>query len=183
MEIPTRSGSELNNKKMMRPSATYWVQKLQLTTHVEGGSFKEVYRSSLLLNHPLLPAEFSGDRNIFTSIYFLLEEDQFSAFHRIASDELWHFYFGDSLIIYEIEQNGTLNEHLLGNNPENNESFQCVIKAGNWFASRPASGSEYSLAGCTVSPGFDFDDFELAERKELSEAFPQHALLIHSLSR
>lgn len=168
---------------MIRPSAKYWVQKLQLTTHVEGGSFKEVYRSSLVLNRLQLPAEFSGDRNVSTSIYFLLEQGQFSAFHRIASDELWHFYFGDPLVIYEIEQNGTAKEHLLGNNPENNESFQCVIKAGNWFASKPATGSEYSLAGCTVSPGFDFDDFELAEPKQLCEAFPRHAQLIHSLTR
>lgn len=183
MDIPIRLGSELSNKKVIRPSATYWVQKLQLTTHVEGGSFKEVYRSSLILYHPQLQPEFSGDRNVSTSIYFLLEHEQFSAFHRIASDELWHFYFGDPLIIYEIEQNGNLKEHLLGNNPENNESFQCVIKAGNWFASRPAQGSEYSLAGCTVSPGFDFDDFQLAERKQLSETFPRHAPLIHSLTR
>lgn len=182
MEIPIRSGSELNNKKI-RPSAKYWVQKLLLSTHVEGGSFKEVYRSSLVLNRLQLPAEFSGDRNVSTSIYFLLEQEQFSAFHRIASDELWHFYFGDPLVIYEIEQDGTLNEHFLGNSPENNESFQCVIKAGNWFASRPAAGSEYSLAGCTVSPGFDFNDFELAERKQLSERYPRHALLIHSLTR
>lgn len=183
MDIPIRSGSESNNKKVIRPSATYWVQKLQLTTHVEGGSFKEVYRSSLVLRHSQLPDEFSGDRNVSTSIYFLLEQEQFSAFHRIASDELWHFYFGDPLIIYELRQNGTLNEHLLGNNPENKESFQCVIKAGNWFASRPAAGSEYSLAGCTVSPGFDFNDFELAERKQLIETYPRHALLINSLTR
>jgi len=114
---------------MIRPSAKYWVQKLELTTHVEGGSFKEVYRSPLVLNRLQLPAEFSGDRNVSTSIYFLLEQGQFSAFHRIASDELWHFYFGDPLIIYEIERNGTLKEHLLGNNPENNESFQCVVIA------------------------------------------------------
>lgn len=166
----------------MRLSAEYWIEKLQLISHMEGGWYKEVYRSSLVLNHNQIPAVFCGDRNISTSIYFLLKNGQFSAFHRIASDELWHFYFGDTLIVYEIKQDGSLKEHILGNDPEKNESFQCVIQAGNWFASRPASGSEYSLAGCTVAPGFDFEDFQLAERNELIRTFPQHAALIKTLT-
>jgi predicted cupin superfamily sugar epimerase len=122
-------------------------------------------------------------RNCSTSIYFLLQQDQFSAFHRIASDEIWHFYCGGTLIIYEIEQDGSLTEHVLGSDPERGETFQCVIKAGNWFASRPAAGSEYSLTGCTVSPGFDFSDFELANRSELVTTYPFYETLITSLTR
>lgn len=166
----------------MRPSANYWIKKLNLIRHVEGGYFKEIYRSEILLNKEYLSPIFKGARNLSTSIYFLLEQGQFSAFHRIASDEQWHFYFGDSLIIYELTGDGKFIEHLLGNDPEKGESFQCVIKAGSWFAAKPVSSGEYCLAGCTVAPGFDFEDFELADRDQLVNQFPAHAALISSMS-
>lgn len=167
----------------MRRTADYWIQQLQLTEHVEGGAFCEVYRSPLQVTAAALPAAFGGTRHISTSIYFLLKEGQFSAFHRIKSDELWHFYYGDPLVIYEIEADGALTEHLLGDNPELGQQFQCTVKAGNWFASRVQAGGAYSLAGCTVSPGFDFADFELAERELLSKQYPAYRKLIEELTR
>ena len=167
----------------MRPDASYWIKKLQLTQHVEGGAFRETYRSELTIPRTILPLFFQGDRNASTSIYFLLASGQFSAFHRIASDEVWHFYFGDPLLVHEIGHNGRLITHLLGTNPEKGESFQTVVKAGSWFASVPAPGSEYALVGCTVAPGFDFADFELADRVTLSQQYPEHAALIQELTR
>ncbi|HZE86110.1 MAG TPA: cupin domain-containing protein [Puia sp.] len=167
----------------MRPDAAYWIKKLQLTRHIEGGSFREVYRSALSVPRKSLPVLFQGERNISTSIYFLLEKKQFSAFHRIASDELWHFYFGDPLLIYEITHAGILITHLLGSGAEKGEVFQTVVQAGSWFASVPADGGEYSLVGCTVSPGFDFADFELADRGFLSMQYPRYADLIEALTR
>lgn len=167
----------------MRPDASYWIKKLQLTQHVEGGAFRETYRSELTIPRTILPLFFQGDRNTSTSIYFLLASGQFSAFHRIASDEVWHFYFGDPLLVHEIGHNGRLITHLLGTNPEKGESFQTVVKAGSWFASVPAPGSEYALVGCTVAPGFDFADFELADRVTLSQQYPEHAELIQELTR
>ena len=167
----------------MRPDASYWIKKLQLTQHVEGGAFRETYRSELTISRAVLPLFFQGDRNASTSIYFLLASGQFSAFHRIASDEVWHFYFGDPLLVHEISHNGRLITHLLGTNPEKGESFQTVVKAGSWFASVPAPGSEYALVGCTVAPGFDFADFELADRATLSQQYPEHAELINQLTR
>jgi predicted cupin superfamily sugar epimerase len=167
----------------MRPDASYWIQKLQLTEHVEGGAFREVYRSELTIPRHSLPLFFQGDRNAATNIYFLLAEGQFSAFHRIAADEIWHFYFGDPLFVYEIMHNGRLVTHKLGINPDKGESFQTVVKAGSWFASAPAPGSEYGLVGCTVAPGFDFADFELADRGALTQQYPEHAELIEKLTR
>ena len=167
----------------MRPDASYWIKKLQLTQHVEGGAFRETYRSELTIPRTILPLFFQGDRNTSTSIYFLLASGQFSAFHRIASDEVWHFYFGDPLLVHEIGHNGRLITHLLGTNHEKGESFQTVVKAGSWFASVPAPGSEYALVGCTVAPGFDFADFELADRVTLSQQYPEHAELIQELTR
>ncbi|MDR3712446.1 MAG: cupin domain-containing protein [Puia sp.] len=166
-----------------RPDAAYWIEKLSLTRHVEGGSFCEVYRSPGLLPAGALPDSFKGDRAFSTSIYFLLEKEQFSAFHRIASDEVWHFYFGDPLCVYEIEEKGTLKVHRLGPHAGQGEVFQAVVRAGNWFASAPAEGSDYSLTGCTVAPGFDFADFALADRQTLTEQYPQHAVLIEAFTR
>jgi len=163
--------------------ADYWIKHLKLIQHIEGGWFSEIYRSSLVFSKAHLPSSFAGQRNACTHIYFLLEKKGFSAFHRIQSDELWHFYDGDPLIIYEIEANGELKKHLLGNDPGKGHSFFCVIKAGNWFGSRVADGGEYGLAGCTVSPGFDFADFELAEKKSLAATYPQHSDLIMRMTQ
>ncbi len=167
----------------MRPDASYWIQKLELTSHVEGGAFRETYRSELTIPHGVLPLFFQGDRSASTSIYFLLAAGQFSAFHRIAADEVWHFYFGDPLFVHEINHSGRLVTHRLGTDPGKGESFQTVVKAGSWFASIPAPGSEYALVGCTVAPGFDFADFELADRTALARQYPEHAGLIHKLTR
>jgi predicted cupin superfamily sugar epimerase len=167
----------------MRPSADYWIQQFQLTEHVEGGSFRELYRSPLQAPATVLPTAFSGSRNFCTGIYFLLKKTQFSAFHRIQSDELWHFYYGDPLVVYELDTNGVLTEHHLGNDPGQGQQFQRMIKAGSWFASRVQEGGEYALVGCTVSPGFDFADFELAEREALIKEYPAHKKLIEELTR
>lgn len=163
---------------MTRPTAGFWKQHLQLTEHIEGGAYAEIYRSPLLFTRDQLSGESGGTRPACTHIYFLLEKGQFSAFHRIRQDELWHYYSGDPLIVYEIDENGGMIEHLLGNDPLSGQSLFCVIKGGNWFASKPVEGGEYGLAGCTVSPGFDFADFEMAKKDELLAAFPQHAAII-----
>ena len=162
--------------------AAYYIEKLGLSKHVEGGAFKETYRSDLVIPQQSLPVTFNGDRNASTMIYFLLEYGQFSAFHRIASDEGWHFYDGDPLTIYEIDIHGNLHTHRLGRNLDAGESFQCVIKAGSWFASRCETGNGFSLVGCTVAPGFDFADFELADRNTLSHQFIEYKDLIASLT-
>ncbi len=167
----------------MATAASFWVEKLQLARHVEGGFYREIYRSATTIDRNNLAAGFHGSRNLCTAIYFLLENKQFSAFHRIASDEIWHFYYGDALSIYELDHDGNLTDHKLGSNADAGEVFQTVIKAGNWFASRVCSGEGYALVGCTVSPGFDFEDFELADRKVLIDQFPKHEKLIKQLTR
>jgi len=166
-----------------RPDAAYWIDKLQLTRHVEGVAFREIYRSELVIPRHSLPLFFQGDRPASTHIYFLLANGEFSAFHRIAADELWHFYSGDPLLVHEITHSGRLVTHRLGNDPEKGESFFAVIRGGSWFASTLANGGEYTLVGCTVAPGFDFSDFELAECEALAAQYPEHGELIRSLTR
>ena len=159
------------------------VEKYQLAPHPEGGFFKETYRSAETIPASFLKARFPAERNYSTAIYFLLEAGNFSAFHRIKSDECWHFYAGNTLLIHVIHLDGSLQAIPLGNDMEKGEQFQAVVPAGCWFASEPAPGNEFSFVGCTVAPGFNFDDFELAKSRELAMQFPQHEAVINRLCR
>lgn len=164
-------------------NAAYWKKQLDLTTHIEGGAFKEIYRSATLLPQKVLSNNHNGHRVASTSIYFLLEYGEFSAFHRIASDEVWHHYDGTTLCIYEIKKSGELVKHLLGKDIENGALPQVIIEAGSWFGSRVEEEGSYTLCGCTVAPGFDFEDFELAEREMLGTEYPQHRPVILELTK
>ena len=165
---------------MIKKVAQY-IQQLSLLPHPEGGHYASVYRSSEVISAASLPARFSGDRFFSTAIYFLLEGNQYSAFHRIKSDEIWHFYDGVSLNIYVIHPNGNGEILRLGRDLENGESFQQIVPAGSWFASRPVDLNGFTLAGCTVAPGFDFADFEMAEKSALLSSYPQHRNWINEL--
>lgn len=161
----------------MTPNAQTYIRTLQLQPHPEGGFYKETYRSAATVSTP------NGARNHSTGIYFLLEAGNFSAFHRIKSDEMWHFYAGDVLEVIEIDATGTLTVTAVGNDVETGHVFQYVVKAGNWFASRVRAGGAFALVGCTVAPGFDFADFEMPSRDTLLQLFPQHAEMITALTR
>jgi hypothetical protein len=166
----------------MKSSAEFWIEKLQLQKHPEGGWFKEIYRSTEMIPSIALPAGFSGDRSLSTSIYYLLECEDFSAFHRIKSDELWHFYTGTSVIeIISIEE-GKIKRQLLGDNPEQNQYFQIIVPKNTWFAARLINKKGFALVGCTVSPGFHFDDFEMRTDK-LIEEYPEFEKEIVGLIR
>ena len=159
------------------------VKILDLLPHPEGGFYKETYRSPLKLSAQCLPSDFSGERNIATGIYFLIEKGNFSALHKIKSDETWHFYFGDALDVIEIDETGNLKITAIGSDLLKGESFQYTVKANTWFGSRVRSGGNFSLVGCTVYPGFDFADFEMAKRSVLINQFPQHTSIITELTR
>ncbi|HEU5167567.1 MAG TPA: cupin domain-containing protein [Chitinophagaceae bacterium] len=159
------------------------IQKYDLRPHPEGGWYKQTYKSNEQTAAAALPERFNGDRAFSTAIYFLLEKETFSAFHRIKSDECWHFYAGDPLLIYIIEQNGESKIISLGNDFKKGQAFQYIVPANCWFASRPAPRSQYCFVGCTVSPGFEFEDFELANGNELSTMYPQHKEIIKELCR
>lgn len=155
------------------------VEKLALLPHPEGGFYKETYRSEMSINIE------NQSRNLCTSIYFLLTSDNFSAFHRIKSDELWHFYTGHSIEILYFTPEKTLKTIRLGNNIEAGEQFQAVVPAGCWFASHIPSQEKdsFALVGCTVSYGFDFRDFEMAKREDLHQEFPLFTTVIDAFTR
>lgn len=167
----------------MQQNVKQLVDRFRMLPHPEGGYFKETYRSAELVNKESLPERFAGDRHFSTAIYFLLEQGNFSAFHRIKSDECWHFYAGYPLLIHVIYPDGMYEMIRLGNHFAEGQHFQSVVPAGCWFASETAPGGSYSFVGCTVSPGFDFADFELAVAADLEKLCPAKTELIRQLCR
>ncbi len=170
----------------MEPTAAELIERLNLARHPEGGWYRESYRSSETIAAEALPERFGGQRSFCTSIYFLLERGDFSALHRIKSDEIWHFYCGAGLTVQVITPAGEHQELKLGRDLAAGDSLQAVAPAGCWFgAELPGEGEgegEYALVGCTVAPGFDFADFEMADRDRLLGRFPEHARLIGRLT-
>ena len=166
----------------MTANAQSYIEALQMRPHPEGGFFRESYRSEQTMEAPA-PGGGTRQRSVCTAIYFLLEAGNFSAFHRIRSDEIWHFYAGQALEVLELLPSGELCCTRLGPDILRGELPQYVVPADTWFASRVADGGTFSLVGCTVAPGFDFADFRLAQRQELLEIFPQHRPVITELTR
>lgn len=149
-----------------------------MQAHPEGGYFKETYRSQEIVQN-----RNGKNRSAATGIYFLITSENFSAFHKIESDEMWHYYDGAPLSVYVINEQGELNTIRIGNKPERGEVLQAVVPAGCWFASRVDEENSYALVGCTVAPGFDFEDFVLADRFDLIKKFPQHEKVIKELTK
>lgn len=163
--------------------AEYYIKKLVLKRHPEGGWYKEIYRSNEIIKKEHLPERFSGDRYYSTSILYLLESGDFSAFHRIKSDETWHFYDGDTLTIHMINKSGKYSTETLGRSIDSGEVLQFTVPHSTWFAANVSKPGAYALVGCTVSPGFDFDDFEIALRGRLIKEFPRLENIIKRFTR
>jgi uncharacterized protein len=166
----------------MVKNADYWIHSLGLSAHPEGGYFREVYRSQESIQKDGLPDRYSGGRSFATSIYFLLKGHEHSRLHRIKSDETWHFYEGSSLTLFVLSPVGRLRRHVLGSNLDKGEQFQFTVPANHWFGATVNDPVSFTLAGCSVSPGFDFDDFEMGDADKLGEEFPQHRALIEQLA-
>jgi predicted cupin superfamily sugar epimerase len=164
-------------------TAEFWIKQLELLKHPEGGFYKETYRADEIISKNELPARYTGARNFSTAIYYLLQASDFSAFHRIKSDETWHFYQGTGLELFEINQRGNLTRTLLGADLQAGMRLQHTVLAGNWFAARIFENKGFALMGCTVAPGFDFEDFEMADSDELKNKFPSHQEIISQLAR
>ena len=150
------------------------VETLNLTSHPEGGYFRETYRSDEQIDSEYLPRRYSGSRNLCTAIYYLITSDSFSAMHRLKSDEVLHFYMGDTASVFMIYPSGKGKELKLGRDLGDGAVPQVVVPQNVWFGIRVAGGGEYTLLGSTVSPGFDFDDFEMGRRESLTSRYPQH---------
>lgn len=166
----------------MIPEAKQIIQKFNLVKHPEGGYFSEKFRSNEFISEGL-PERFSCKHVLYTSIYFLLKENDISAFHILKSDEIWHFYEGTTLLIHSINRQGKIETVRLGRNYSNNEVYQHMIISGTYFCAEVEDKTSYSLVGCTVSPGFEYNDFILPKRNDLIKLYPQHKDIIIKFTR
>ncbi len=167
---------------MANKNAEYWINHLCLLPHPEGGYYKEIFSSIDEIEQKCLSKRFIGNRKYYTSIYFLLKDEQVSHFHRIKSDEIWSFHAGSVLDIHIIDEDGNYSIKKLGLNPEKDEIPQQIVKAGSWFGASLCNQKGFALVGCFVSPGFDFNDFELGNRNEMLNLYAMHEIIIGKLT-
>jgi predicted cupin superfamily sugar epimerase len=158
-------------------NATYWIDHLKLQPHPEGGYYREVFRSQIQVT----TGESANSKQACTSIYYLLEGADYSGFHRLASDEIWYFHKGAPLHIHAISPDGVYMIHELSDSATGNLSV--VIPASWWFGSELPGKADFALVSCAVAPGFDFAEFEMAEKDGLTALYPQHMAIIGRLCR
>ena len=164
--------------KYTKLTASNLISQLKLERHIEGGYFRRVYESKYKM--PIAGGE-PCERLLATAIYFLLDGHDFSAFHRLKSDEIWIYNCGSPLTLSIIDKDGELKQKTLGD-PEN-PIYQLTVDANQWFAADINDKSSFTLMSCFLAPGFDYHDFELADRQRLLNEYPMHADLIHRLTR
>ena len=152
------------------------VDQLQLQPHIEGGFYRETYRSKETIN-----TSQGQERHLSTLIYFLLPSGRYSKFHKIASDEIWLYQQGAPVAIHLLLEDGTHKIEVLGQDINNGQQLQVIIPAGTLFGAEVVGENTFALSACMVSPGFDFADFQLMEKDELIEMFPQHASIINHI--
>ncbi|MFN5910739.1 MAG: cupin domain-containing protein [Bacteroidota bacterium] len=157
----------------MEKEIQHIIQTLGLQPHPEGGFYGETYRSEMTLD--------GLERNLLTSIYFLITAGNVSRFHRIKSDELWYFHTGNAVVVHTLDENGH-RELLLGNELDKGERPYLLVPSGKLFGSTLRSQEGYALVSCAVAPGFDFKDFELPSRGDLLHQYPDHSVIIEKLT-
>jgi hypothetical protein len=150
---------------------------------IEGGYFRETYRAPLMVSANALPAAYGRDRNVSTSIYYLLTPESISAIHRVKSDEIFHFYAGHAVEMLQLWPSGEAKVVTIHNDLAAGHEPQHVVPAGVWQGCRLIRGGSWALMGCTVAPGFDYADFELGDRDILRTQYPQYSELIHALTK
>ncbi|WP_338431161.1 cupin domain-containing protein [Synechococcus elongatus] len=157
-------------------TAEEWITALDLQPHPEGGFYREIYRADLTVT--------VGDRqrSASTAIYYLLRAGERSRLHRLRSDELWHFYAGQPLTVHQLIPEQGYQALTIGADFSQGQQLCGGVPAGVWFGATVAAATGFSLVGCTVAPGFSFEDFEMAEAATLLRAFPEARSLIEQLT-
>lgn len=148
----------------------------------EGGLYAETYRSAGVIPGGALPGRQAGPRRLCTAIYYLVTPERFSALHRVASTEIFHFYLGDPVEMLQLFPDGTGRTLAIGTDIASGQRPQVVAPRGVWQGTRLMPGGRFALLGCTVSPGFEFEDYEHGRRAELLAAFPAFAAQIRALT-
>jgi hypothetical protein len=158
-------------------------KQLGLIAHPEGGYYIQTYKSAELISHETLDPRYPGARATGTAIFYLLEPGTFSELHRLKSDEIFHFYLGDPVEQLQLWQDGSSRLAIIGSDLARGHTPQLVVPKDVWQGARLVSGGSFALLGCTVAPGFEFEDYESGTRESLIHKYPSRRELISSLTR
>jgi hypothetical protein len=166
-----------------QPSAESIIRALGLKPHPkEGGWFVETYRSSEGVENTHLPKRYSAFRAFGTAIFYLLTPDTKSELHSLASDEVFHFYLGDPVVMVHLPADGKGHVFTLGHDIAAGQLVQVVVPRGTWQGAYLKEGGAWALLGCSVCPGFDYRDYESASRTFLVERYPNFREIIERLT-
>ena len=156
---------------MIKKGAEYWIERLNLSKHPEGGYYRETYRNNRMVE----------GRNLATNIFYLLPYGIPSRFHRLKYDEYWYFHFGSPMNLYFFTSGGEFRKHILGNDPDKGQCLSLLVPGGTIFGGEVRERDSYVLVSCNMSPGFDFEDFEMLTQNEMIEKYPEHRDIIEKL--
>lgn len=154
-----------------------WIDHYKMAGHEEGGFFYQVLKSDQKIQ-----LEGQAERALYTSIYFLLTSDNPSRFHRLTADEVWYYHYGSPLTVHMISPEGEYEQVTLGTDIEKGQVLQAVVPKHTIFGSTVEDADAYSLVSCMVSPGFEYDDFELFKRQDLLAQYPEYQEIIERLT-
>ena len=149
----------------------------------EGGFYVETYRAQDKISKAHLPGRLTGERNLATAILYLLMPETLSRLHKLTSDEIYHFYLGDAVIMLQLHPDGSSQVIELGHNIKKGQNLQIAVPANSWQGAFLKHGGSFALMGTTVVPGFEFEDFELAETDKLLQQYPDRRDLILKLTQ
>ena len=167
----------------MKPTVDEVMELLKLRPlPEEGGFFVETYRSVENVDARQFQRGHGGKRSLSTAIYYLVTPASFSALHKVPGDEMFHFYLGDPIEMFELHPEGSARSLVLGPDIRAGMTLQHVVPGGVWQGCRLVAGGEYALLGTTMAPGFDYGDFVKASRDELTRKYPEHAKIIRELT-
>lgn len=168
----------IENQNKTFPSVEEIIEKYDLEPHVEGGYFKEDFKSEIILPNEVTK---KGKRSLITSCYYLIPQGERSIFHKLTSDEIWNFHVGGPVDVYEINDKGNLTITTLGPDIHLGQSIKHFVKKGTWFGVLPHPGTDYAFFTAIVAPGFEFDDWEKGDPKFLKNLCPEASKIIERL--
>lgn len=172
----------MNNKQKL--SAEEIRKQLQLVPlPIEGGYFRQTYLASDQIAKEHLPGRYPENKAVGSAILFLLTPDSFSAFHKLLTDEIYHYHLGDPAELFELHPDGSSNRVILGPDILGGQQVQHVVSQGVWQASRVTPGGEWTLLGTTMAPAYTQSDFELGETDKLIDDYPGQKEIITQLTR
>ena len=150
---------------------------------MEGGFFCETYRSHWTFSGKCLPSPYCGSRSVGTAIYYMITPETFSRLHRLPGPEIFHFYLGDPAVMLQLLPDGSSRTVTLGTDLAHGQRPQVVVSGNVWQGCKLAPGGKFALLGTTMSPGFDYADYENGDRAQLIEQYPSAAELIREYAK